>query len=91
MPARPREGQNLPDYDLLSQQNVLAQVDNLITYPEVRRRVEDGTLHLVGMWFDIAHAEVQVYDPAQQQFVVVDEPLIKTHFSGGSALHASVA
>jgi carbonic anhydrase len=49
--------------------NVIQQLDNLLTYPWLRRRVEDGALELVGMFLDLETAEVRVLDRAGDTFV----------------------
>ncbi len=46
-------GTTLPDYDQLSQVSTLVQLENLLTYPEVKTRVDAGTLRLHPWWFDI--------------------------------------
>ena len=50
-----------PDYDRLSQENVVLQLEHLATYPAVRRALGAGTLSLVGLWFDIATGEIHVH------------------------------
>ena len=50
------------------QVNVVAQLENLITHPVVERGVAAGTLELVGMYFDLAGAQVQVLDGATGRF-----------------------
>jgi carbonic anhydrase len=57
----------------LSQLNVLLQLEHLSSYPVVRRRLQAGSLRLHGWWFDIAGAEVSVYDEAKRRFQVIDE------------------
>ena len=47
--------------DQLSQLNVLVQLEHLVTYPIVRERIADGSLHLSGWWFDIAKGEMYIY------------------------------
>lgn len=51
----------------VSQQNVLLQLEHLMTYERVARRVQDGSLALHGLWFHIKEAEVlyaRLEDPA---------------------------
>lgn len=50
------------------EENVLFALENLHTYPGVRRRLEDGSLHLHGWFFKIAAAELFAYDPKLGQF-----------------------
>ena len=66
-------GEGLPEYDRLSQINVLQQLEHIGTYPMVKERVEAGTLRLHGWWFDIAHAQVHAYRPNLGRFVPMDE------------------
>ncbi|WP_193374777.1 SulP family inorganic anion transporter [Nocardiopsis baichengensis] len=55
----------------LAQANVEQQLENLLTYPAVRRRHEQGLLELTGLFYDLDAAEVRVLDPAQGEFVPV--------------------
>lgn len=64
--------EELPPHDCLSQINVVTQFDNLLTYPMVREGVENGTLRLVGMWFDIANTRVEFFNDKQRKFLPVD-------------------
>lgn len=57
--------------DRLGRLNVLQQLDNLLAYPIVSERVEAGTLHLTGMFFDIAATEMHLLDPATGSFTSV--------------------
>jgi carbonic anhydrase len=54
--------------DEVSRANVLLQLRHLATYPQVRRRLDSGTLALAGWWFDIATGEVHVLDRTRQRF-----------------------
>lgn len=57
----------------LSQLNVLLQMEHVMSYPDVKRRMEVGELGVHGWWFDIAQADVYAYDPAKNRFVLIDE------------------
>ncbi|TYB56036.1 carbonic anhydrase [Nonomuraea sp. PA05] len=50
--------------ELLCRQNVQQQLENLRTYPRVEEQVAAGRLKLVGLYFDIGAAQVQVVPPA---------------------------
>ncbi len=52
--------------------NVLQQLDQLMANPSVERRVEEGTLRLVGMYFDFATAQAYVLDRASGTFSPVE-------------------
>jgi len=58
-------------YDQLSQLNVLVQLEHLASYPVVRQRVADGTLHLSGWWFEIAKGEMWAYDRESRAFEII--------------------
>ena len=62
----------LNPHDQLSQLNVLAQLEHLASYPIVRERLADGTLHLSGWWFDIASGDMFAYQRARRLFEVID-------------------
>jgi carbonic anhydrase len=59
-------------YDQLAQLNVLVQLEHLASYPIVRQRIADGTLHLSGWWFDIARGDVWAYDRESRAFEIID-------------------
>ena len=47
---------------ILAQENVIRQLENLMTHPVVRDRVETGRLELTGMFYDLDTAQVLVLD-----------------------------
>lgn len=54
------------------QSAVLVSLENLMTFPWIRDRVNDGRLRLHGWHIDIRSCSLQVYDPDQQHFESVD-------------------
>lgn len=62
----------LKPHDQLSQLNVLCQLENLMSYPIVRKRVLDNSLHLSGWWFDIATGDMYCYERSTRSFEVID-------------------
>ncbi|MEV0831194.1 SulP family inorganic anion transporter [Nonomuraea rubra] len=54
--------------DLLCRMNVQQQLENLRTYRNVDEQVEAGALKLVGLYFDIASAQVSVLSPPTSGF-----------------------
>ncbi|WP_078891569.1 SulP family inorganic anion transporter [Streptomyces sp. NRRL S-350] len=52
--------------------NVVQQLDQLMANPAVERRVEEGSLRLVGMYFDFATAQAYVLDRARGTFSPVE-------------------
>jgi carbonic anhydrase len=61
----------LSSEDKLSQQNVLVQLENLRTYPQVQERLNNKTLKIHGWWFDIAQAGVFRFDEATRKFTLI--------------------
>jgi len=49
-------------------QGVLASLENLMTFPFVKARVDAGELALHGLWKDIGEAQVEYYDAPSQRF-----------------------
>jgi len=50
---------------------ILGSLDNLMTFPWIRERVEQGTLALHGWYFDIECGELLGYNPASRKFEVL--------------------
>ncbi|GAA4072240.1 SulP family inorganic anion transporter [Actinomadura miaoliensis] len=65
--------QDEPPLTRLCQINVMQQLDNLLTYPWLRERVEAGGLELVGLYLDLETAKVHVLDRTSGTFVPVPD------------------
>jgi carbonic anhydrase len=48
--------------------SVVYQLDNLLTYPAVKRRVEEGTLFLHGWHYNMENGEIAYYDDEGYEF-----------------------
>lgn len=76
--ARERVLAELPDKppalqaQACEQAAILVSLENLMTYPWIARRVEAGSLHLHGWYFDIGQGELLGYSPLGTAF----EPLV---------------
>ncbi|MGW7445683.1 SulP family inorganic anion transporter [Kitasatospora sp. NPDC054795] len=71
----PAEFAARPAVDVVEQlciTNVVQQLDQLMANPAVERRVEEGTLRLVGMYFDFATAQAYVLDRAAGTFSPIE-------------------
>jgi carbonic anhydrase len=55
--------------------SILLSLDNLLTYPWLRRRVDEGKLKLHGWYFDLESGALMAYSPRQQQFLPLVCPL----------------
>lgn len=53
------------------QASILQSLDNLLTYPWLKRRVEQGKLVLHGWYFDIDRGELMAYSARQQRFLPI--------------------
>ncbi|WP_433473252.1 SulP family inorganic anion transporter [Spirillospora sp. CA-142024] len=53
--------------------NVMQQLDNLLTYPWLRERVEASEIELVGLYLDIQSATVEILDHTTGAFVPVPD------------------
>jgi carbonic anhydrase len=62
---------------VLSQLNVLAQIEHLRTYPAVKEMEAAGRLAVHGWWFDIAGADVYAFDRQRRRFIMLDEPAVR--------------
>ncbi|UVE17877.1 carbonic anhydrase [Pseudomonas sp. LS44] len=63
-------------YELLTEENVVAQLDHLRTHPSVAARLASGQLFIHGWVYDIESGEIKAYDAAQGCFRVIgDGPL----------------
>jgi carbonic anhydrase len=53
--------------------NASMQLDNLMTYPVVRERVENKTLKLQVLYYDIGRADVQMWDEVLGRYIIIGE------------------
>ncbi len=59
------------------QASILQSLDNLLTYPWLKRRVEQGLLKLHGWYFDIDRGALMAYSARQQQFLEIVCPIAR--------------
>jgi carbonic anhydrase len=48
--------------------SVIYQIDNLLTYPDVRKKVDEGTLYIHAWYYDMATGEIEYYDEESYEF-----------------------
>jgi len=48
--------------------SVVSQIESLLTYPDVKKGVENDTLHIHGWIYDIESGEIEYYDPDLGKF-----------------------
>jgi carbonic anhydrase len=51
------------------QRAILVSLNNLVTFPWIRERVERGVLNLHGWYFDIENGQLLRYDSASRDFI----------------------
>ncbi len=59
--------------------NILHSLDNLLTYPWIKRRVENSTLSLHGWYFDIDSGALLAYSATEREFLPLVCPLDHQH------------
>jgi len=52
----------------LERQAVMTSLENLMTFPWIKEKVEDGTLSLHGLWTDIGEGSLEYYDAKSGEF-----------------------
>lgn len=67
LPDKPEETQA----QACEQAAILISLENLLSYPWIRRRVEEGSLALHGWYFDMERGELLQYRPATGRFEVL--------------------
>ena len=55
-------------YRLTEKLSVVSQIENLLTYPDVKAGVEADTIHIHGWIYDIESGEIEYYDPDKGMF-----------------------
>ena len=51
--------------------SVISQIENLLTYPSVKSRVDSGDIAIHGWIYDIKSGEIEYYDPESSQFLPI--------------------
>ncbi len=54
-------------------ENVLVQLENLITYPVVSRALEENRLEMHGWVYDLADGRIRAYDPRDNRFELLEK------------------
>ncbi len=58
----------------LEQASILLSLDNLMTFPYVKEKVDAGTLTLHGWYFDLSEGEMMEFDEASGEFRLLADP-----------------
>ncbi|MCD6191495.1 MAG: carbonic anhydrase [Sulfurimonas sp.] len=65
-------GINAPKEDLVrltEKLSVIKQIENILTYPNVKKRFEDGSLCIHGWYYDIETGEIEYYNADSYEFL----------------------
>jgi carbonic anhydrase len=55
----------------LEQASIVATMENLLTFPWIKSRVDEHELELIGAYFDVGSGKLTAYDPATRGFAPV--------------------
>ncbi len=58
---------------LTEQFSIITQLEHLLTYPSVQRRVKSGEIRIHGWYYDIANGNIEYYDPEYSLFQPLEE------------------
>ena len=64
-------------YRLTEKISVVTQIEHLMTYPFVKKRVNEGTLHIHGWIYDMESGEIEYYDQEESSFKSLSEIVSK--------------
>jgi carbonic anhydrase len=59
-------------FELTEKLNIVKQLENLLTYPGVKKRVEEGKIRLHGWYYVIEKGEIYYYSPCENKFLPLE-------------------
>ena len=65
-------GINAPKEDLVrltEKLSVIKQIENILTYPNVKKKFEEGSLHIHGWYYDIETGKIEYYNADSYEFL----------------------
>jgi len=65
-------GVNAPKEDLVrltEKLSVIKQIENILTYPNVKKRFEEGSLYIHGWYYDIETGKIEYYNADSYEFL----------------------
>jgi carbonic anhydrase len=60
-------------YRITEKFSILSQLENLLTYPEIKRKVESNEIYIHGWYYHIESGEIEYYDPDVKKFLPLSE------------------
>ncbi len=73
----------------LTQENVLAQIDNLRTHPPVAAKLHSNALELHGWFYDIEHGRFLVWNPVRGEWIPLAEFAVSDAVERADRIEAS--
>jgi carbonic anhydrase len=64
---------SLSPEDQLSQVNIIQQIQNLETYDDIQRSLDNGVLRVSGWYFDSSSGQILTYDPQDEIFKLLGQ------------------
>lgn len=64
-------------YRITERNSIKHQLKNLLTYPDVKQKVENGTLEIHGWHYDVGNGEIDYLDKKENQFKPLKEMKIE--------------
>jgi carbonic anhydrase len=58
--------------ELTEKVSVIYQLENLLTYPSVKRKIENGELTIHGWYYKIETGEIEYYDSEKEEYLILD-------------------
>ena len=74
-------GNNAPKEELLrltEKLSIMNQIENLLTYPQVKKRFEDGSLSIHGWYYDIETGNIDYYNGETYEFLPLKDLVNKS-------------
>ena len=69
-------GMNAPKQELLrltEKLSVIKQIENILTYPNVKKKFEDGNLSIHGWYYDIETGKIEYYNAQTYEFLPLND------------------
>ncbi len=68
-------------YSTTEKLNIIEQIENLLTYPAIQKRIEEGTIFVQGWYYHLENGDLEYYDHIKNEFLPIEKSLEnpKTH------------
>lgn len=58
--------------------SIIKQIENILTYPNVKQRFEEGTLHIHGWLYDIETGDIEYYNADTYEFLPLNDLVLNS-------------